>query len=321
MNYDIPFDQFGRQKIVADIINELRSSQKQKYKIVDIGGYKGKTKDLLPYDDVIVTDLYDIEEKDYVRASGLNMPFNDQEFDFSVSFDVLEHVSDSDRPKFIKEALRISKRGVILCVPHATEQNVKAEKILNTYYKKVHGIPHKWLREHIENGLPKMNKFVNDLKSDGYTIVKIYNNDTYLWMLMQGAFFTNEKFREGGEQLTKFNRFINTKLAYTCGDTPLESYRQIVAIMRDHSDGEKIAKQIITLPMSHSQKQDVLKYQQDYYMQLISNMSLELVRVKEESEKARDETVILKKELDLIKNSRAWRLIGKMDNVKRIIKR
>lgn len=47
----------------------------------------------------------------FVEGDGENMPFKNKEFDYSICSHVLEHVSDPD--KFMKELMRVSKKGYI----------------------------------------------------------------------------------------------------------------------------------------------------------------------------------------------------------------
>lgn len=47
----------------------------------------------------------------FINADGENLPFKDKEFDYAVCNQVLEHVEHPD--KFIKELMRVSKRGYI----------------------------------------------------------------------------------------------------------------------------------------------------------------------------------------------------------------
>ena len=46
-----------------------------------------------------------------IEGDGSNMPFKDKEFDYSICSHVLEHALDPD--KFIKELMRVSKKGYI----------------------------------------------------------------------------------------------------------------------------------------------------------------------------------------------------------------
>lgn len=87
---EVPFDQFSRQKQVSLVMDICRKLGKQKtYSILDVGGYRGRTAEFLPDDNVTVLDLYEVDEENYVKGSALKMPFKDKSFDFVVNFDVL----------------------------------------------------------------------------------------------------------------------------------------------------------------------------------------------------------------------------------------
>ena len=58
-----------------------------------------------------IEDYSDVYEKRFVQTQADDTPFEDKEFDFSISTHVAEHVPDP--VKFLRELVRISKRGYI----------------------------------------------------------------------------------------------------------------------------------------------------------------------------------------------------------------
>jgi len=60
----------------------------------------------------------------YIKASALNIPFEDGKFDQVFAFDVMEHLSLNTEEKFISELIRVTKKGgeIILTVP---SKNIK----------------------------------------------------------------------------------------------------------------------------------------------------------------------------------------------------
>lgn len=243
MHKDIPFDQFTRLNIVAHILNNLRT-ESDKFKILDVGGYNGKTQEFLSKDEVIVVDVVNAKIKNYVIASGLRLPFKDREFDFVISFDVLEHISASDREKFLLECIRTSRRGVIMCAPYFTKANQRAEESLNQFYKSVTGVDHRWLSEHIENGLPELTKLEVYAKRAGLFVGSAYSNDLFFWVLMQSALYTNEKYNIAAEKLINANSFFNHRLGLDWKIIQGNSYREILYCFRDEKDALKITNTI-----------------------------------------------------------------------------
>lgn len=55
----------------------------------------------------------------YVRADGCDLPFDDNSYDFVHSSAVIEHVGSTERQaKFVRELLRVSKRGAFITTPN-----------------------------------------------------------------------------------------------------------------------------------------------------------------------------------------------------------
>ena len=243
---DVPFDQFNRQVQVKSILDALRTKQKPYFKILDVGGYKGRTADFLQSDNVTVLDIFDIKEEGYVRGTALNMPFEDGSFDFVVSYDVLEHIPADEREKFVDECSRVSKSGFIICAPHNSEANVAAELSLNEYYRRLHRKPHPWLREHIENGLPDFNKVEKRAITNGFLTSTLTSNRIQLWAAMQQAIFLNSKYPMAAEKLTEVNEKYNTRASYDRGVPKGEAYRIILCCLKEATDHKTIQNLIKT---------------------------------------------------------------------------
>ncbi|NQT34942.1 methyltransferase domain-containing protein [bacterium] len=68
--------------------------------------------DILPPDETAVKETPG--EFDFVRGSGMELPFDDGVFDIVTSFEVLEHLPDDE--KAVAEAIRVLKSGGILFI-------------------------------------------------------------------------------------------------------------------------------------------------------------------------------------------------------------
>lgn len=53
-----------------------------------------------------------------VRASALDLPFDDHSFDLALSSEMLEHLNSQDLHQAIRELKRISRRWILITVPH-----------------------------------------------------------------------------------------------------------------------------------------------------------------------------------------------------------
>lgn len=55
----------------------------------------------------------------FVKANGLNLPFEDNSFDYAHSSAVLEHVGDiANQNRLIKELYRVAKKGIFVTTPN-----------------------------------------------------------------------------------------------------------------------------------------------------------------------------------------------------------
>jgi SAM-dependent methyltransferase len=100
------------------------------------------------------------------QGSILELPFQNDSFDYVLCVDVLEHLANADRAKAISELVRVAKeKAIISCpfdYPGAEGENALAE----WYDKKLVERPD-WLREHLVNGLPKLSEVVAQITAIG----------------------------------------------------------------------------------------------------------------------------------------------------------
>lgn len=242
--YDLPFDQYSRQMQVLYIINSLRKRD-QKFTILDVGGYRGATEYLHKLDEVTVLDVFDVNDKNYIKGDATNMSISNNRYDFVVSFDVFEHISKDKRESFVKEMCRVAKRGVIVAAPVKTNKSKQAERSVNDYFISLHSKDHEWLYEHIKYGIPEAGQAARIMRGELMSIIVLPSNDIDLWVQMQGAIFTVSKHAHLHTQLKDLNRFYNQKIGPFDGSKKLEqSYRHIVVGLKDHRDLKLIEDRI-----------------------------------------------------------------------------
>ncbi len=205
----LPFDQYSRQLIVSRLIDATirHTSKKQKLKVIDLGGHKGKTSEFQPRDEVTILDVFDVSYKNYIKGDATKTDFTDNYFDAAVSFDVFEHIPRSQRKAFVAESLRISSFGVFVAMPVDTDNKVaSAEVLLNDFYKTAYSEDHPWLKEHIEYKIPTENEIQELVKNEGAEMVSISTNQVGDWQLMQMLIFASGS----NEDITKDIQAINT---------------------------------------------------------------------------------------------------------------
>lgn len=101
--------------------------------IADIGCGNGIISNLLANDfevtavDISETALSYVNTRK-VKASALDLPFEDQSFDLVLSSEMLEHLSTQDLHQAIRELKRVSKRWLLISVPHREQLSASAVK-------------------------------------------------------------------------------------------------------------------------------------------------------------------------------------------------
>ena len=115
-----------------------------------------------------------------IYGDARKLPFKDNSYDFVLSSDMLEHIDEKDRKKAIREMLRVSRNYVIAGVPCGEKSHIYEKRIFN-FIKKLTGKEHKWLKEHVANGIPDE----KEIKSyfDDYNLVIINNANLNLWFI------------------------------------------------------------------------------------------------------------------------------------------
>ncbi len=130
-----------------------------------------------------------------VKGSAINIPFEDKFFDLILLSDVLEHIEDSQRKVSLKEAIRVSKKAVIIIGPFGKEA-FKQDQELVAYLLQKKIKPHYFLEEHIKYGLPDLEKTIKIIEKDpkvkSVKIIGSYFNLTVRKMLMKIALSGNK---------------------------------------------------------------------------------------------------------------------------------
>ena len=126
---ELPFDQYQRYRLTADLLGELRP-QGEKLSVLDVGGRTALLRSFLPHDAVQLVDVESSDERGLVLGSGAALPFQDASFDAVCAFDTLEHVPPPLRRAFVRECARVAKRWVLLAGPYEAPRVVAAEEHL-----------------------------------------------------------------------------------------------------------------------------------------------------------------------------------------------
>ncbi len=230
---EFAFDLYGRYAIIRDIINANRQAG-ERFRVLDVGGRGNIMRRFLPNDEVFYLDPYvESDDDNYIEGDGCNMPLGDESFDFVVSADVFEHIPRELRTKFLEENTRVAKSGAVLVAPFYSEEVYKAEINANESFKMLSGgVDHRWLKEHIDNGLPSEDEIISFLKKNSYSYQRLNNNVLTLWPYLTSLMFlvSTNFYEEIREAIYGFNNFYNTKVFPFDSSEP--SYRKIFFIKK-----------------------------------------------------------------------------------------
>lgn len=240
------FDQVQRYKTIEIIINIARSElRKRRFTILEIGANEERNlekvlpDDEIQYSDIVLTEQMESDSK-FIQVDGCNMPeISNGQFDFVVALDVFEHVPDEKRENFMMEVSRVAKHMAIVCFPYKSVYNESAEKRVNAYYKMIFGNDHKWLLEHIQNGLPKINCVADMLTKNQISHQEFYHGDIFLWEEMMKALFTVYDLQNGGYYFEELDKLYEEQMYYS--DQSDCSYRVFIML----SENENLLQNVV----------------------------------------------------------------------------
>lgn len=305
----------SRYWIIAQILNSQKNNN---LKILDVGGKEGLLRSFGFKPTVIDTEQS--PEPNFVLGNALNMPFKDKEFDVSVSCDVLEHIKSADREKFISEILRVSK-GAIICAPFSNNGMAEAERTINNYYKSLLKGGHRWLQEHIDNGLPSEAQTEVAIKKLGYNFAKARHFSLDIWTKILEVHLLHASF---GDSRSIVNAAIRLYQLYYDELCPYDfsdaGYRTFFIISNDEVGLTIPAKSLIAAKKK--------RFNNDMLEILISALEDEAAsyrksiqkngRLIKELDEANLKLEQFMAELNDIKSSKSWQLAQKIAKVKRL---
>jgi SAM-dependent methyltransferase len=169
------YDSYERHQAVRCLVAPLKDES-----ILDVGGGRGQLAHYVPQ--VKITAL-NVDESGDIRYEGGAFPFESGEFDIVVSLDVLEHIPAGERESFVRECARVGRRAVMIAAPWGSAGHASYEARLDRLYCETHGEHHRWLHEHVVNGLPTetdVEHYRQVLASVGFTVRVLFAGD-YEW--------------------------------------------------------------------------------------------------------------------------------------------
>jgi len=234
----LSFDLYERY-ILLQQIEKLFRPPASPYRVLDVGGhtpafwpgFPSLAGALIPDANVAVVDILpQADLRNYVRASGLHLPFPDETFDLVCSLDTLEHVSAHDRPALLAELLRVTRDGLYIAFPFDSPSNRWAESVVVEYTGVVLQTPLPALLEHRQFGLPDRSAVTNLLREHGYPLIQFEQGNTDVWLLMMLTYHTVR--RSGDDFVQELNLRFNR--AYAAQDWAAPAYRTGYLLSKRH---------------------------------------------------------------------------------------
>ena len=223
----LPFDQYQRYRLVADLIGELQGPAPAR--ILDVGGRTALLRAFLPGQRVELVDLEPAQVRGLVLGDGSRLPFRAHSFDVVCAFDTLEHVPPDRRQAFVDECARVSRAHVILAGPYRSPAVDEAEETLRAFLSGKLGIEHRYLNEHRAHGLPLREETEARLCELGARVASVGHGHLGRWLACMCA----ELYMDHDPLLRplaqRFFQFYNTQLYRSDARPPVYRHAVVAA--------------------------------------------------------------------------------------------
>jgi len=167
-------DKWYRYNAVLQKLSHIASNGTLVKSILEVGCGKEGLVEFYPYinnensykvTSIDITVTNDMIQRGYpasftvpIKADACCIPFSDNEMDFVISIDSLEHVPEFKRNAYIIELIRVARKGVFITCPMQSNDgnfvggnyDIKYQK----WYTKYFSNPNSTISEHIELGVP-----------------------------------------------------------------------------------------------------------------------------------------------------------------------
>lgn len=225
---DLPFDQYQRYRLVADILESLRGKG-ERLSVLDVGGRTALLRQFLPEDEVYLVDVEASEEQGLVLGDGSRLPYADGCVDALVTFDTLEHVPPAAREAFVAECARVARRWVVIAGPYKSPRVDDAETQLETFVHDKLEEEHRYLAEHKSNGLPDLDDTEGGLRAAGAEVVSIGHANIERWLALMCMSLYMDRDAPLRGIAKQFFRFYNEQLYRSDHAAPVYRHAVVAA--------------------------------------------------------------------------------------------
>ncbi|MGI8960412.1 MAG: glycosyltransferase [Bryobacteraceae bacterium] len=195
---ELSFDLYERYSVLGKIVRRLFPAT-ERLQVLDVGanspylwpGFSSLSKTFLPEARCTIADVgITTGLQKAVVASGLELPFADNTFDFVCALDTVEHIPNEYRKPFISELLRVSRDFVYLSFPYDSVETLWAERVVSAYVGDVLHSPLPQLKEHADFGLPQVSLLDELIESHDLAVTKYGHGNVDIWVFMMMASHT-----------------------------------------------------------------------------------------------------------------------------------
>lgn len=312
-------DFFSRYFIIYEIIK--KTFAKKIISVLELGGSGSLLIDLfqenqLPYD-FTVADIKPTENVPknykYLQGNAIELGLPDASYNVLLSTDVLEHIPDDKKEKFIRENIRMASDLVILAAPFESEETDYCEHLVNNYYKKMTGKSHFWLKEHFLRKKPDKKLVIKVIKEYKLSYLYFESNNLKNWIMTILPNLLFEFLPSRTKKIEDLNEFFNTNI-FNMDDFTPPGYRGVFIIFKNNKLKKEfkdyfqpepdLTKQFkfqeYLFSILGQEMQDKGKIQKDLEMKILNSMN--------QLDNFKTAVAADKGELDYIKNSKFFRL-------------
>ena len=166
------YDLYERHQVVSTLLRG-----RNVHSVLDVGGNLGVLAQFL-HADILTLNVGETADLYY---DGRTIPFEADHFDAAVSLDTLEHIPATDRPMFLQECLRVTKRYLVISAPYGSAEHRAYELKLDALYTQTFGTVHTYLNEHVRYGIPNLSDIQSLIALLPLTNVTLYFTGDFVW--------------------------------------------------------------------------------------------------------------------------------------------
>jgi hypothetical protein len=220
----------------------------------------------------------------YIQADVTQNELADNSYDVVLGTDVLEHVPDTKKQRFVEESLRIAKDVCIIAGPFMTNGVDQAERRVNDFNKRLFGSGQDWLEEHLELGKPRLEMLYKISERQGISCHVFGSQNLVTWLLNTHTNLVDAKLGLDGDKHVAANRLYNAHFM-EMNEFQEPTYRQFVVMCKDSKKADLInAEKYKGTPVDGDKVAEYISEVVGLYADRIIDLTKQQARVQHEKE-------------------------------------